>query len=171
MKLKFKTILKVVIVLIIGFWILSKIPFNQNISQEIPAHIYENGVITGETSIIIDGEKSNYLFTKKEQYFGKFHILSYEKTGWDSMSANIDWNNDNNIQSLIYFQNATFPSMDIISTIIINEKMTQFALMYTDGTVIATSDELYQLYTKHITYNNEIGSTSVVHINEIPKIE
>jgi hypothetical protein len=170
MKQKYKTIVKMVVVLVIGFWVFSKIPFNQNINQEISANIYENGVLTGETTVSIDGEKSNYLFRDEESFNGRFYILSYEKTGRDGMFAHIAWKNDEHIQSLIYYQNATYPSMDIISTIIINEEMTQFALMCTDGTVIATSDEIHKLYTKHIYYDPDTGSTSIEAVNEIPKI-
>lgn len=170
MKRKYKTIVKVVVVLVIGFWVLSIIPFNQNIKQEISANIYENGVVTGETNVFIDGEKSNYLFRNDDSFNGKFHILSYEKTGRDNISAHIAWDNDEHIQRLIYYRNATFPSMDIISTLIINEKMTQFALMFTDGTVIATSDEIYKLYTQHISYDPDTGSTYIEAVNIIPKI-
>ncbi len=167
MKHRLKLILKMTIVLILGVWILSKIPFSQDINREISAHIYENGVIAGETTVIIDGEKSNYLFTKEENYFGKFHILSYEKTGRENMKAKIKWVDEPNTQRLFYFQNATFPDMDILWTILINEEMTQFALMLKDGTVIATSDELFKLYTKYISYDNNSGSISVT--GNIPK--
>ena len=170
MKEKLKTIFKTVVVLVIGFWLLSKIPFNQSISYEMPAYIYQNGIMIGETSIIIDGERSNYLFTDDERFSGKFYILSYEKSGRENMSASIKWNNDDNIQRIIYFQNGTHPSMDIVNTLIINHKMSKFALMFTDGTVIATSDEIYQLYTKHISYDPDTGSTSIEAVNEIPKL-
>ena len=170
MKQNYKTTLKVLVIFIIGFWILFKLPFNKNINLEISAHIYESGVVTGETKVVIDGERSNYLFTDDERFYGKFNILSYEKTGREDMFASIQWNNDDNIQQLTYFQNATFPSMEIISTLIVNEKMTQFALMFRDGTVIATSDEVYKLYTAHISYDSDAGSTSVKAVNKIPKM-
>lgn len=170
MKQTYKTILKVAVVLIIGFWVLSKIPFNQNINQEISANIYENGVVTGETTVVIDGEKTNYLFHDDEEFYGKFHILSYEKTGRKDMHSSIRWSSDANIQKLTHFQNGSFPSMDLISTLIINDEMTQFALMFTDGTVIATSDEIHQLYTKHISYYPDTGTTSIKAVNKIPQI-
>ncbi|TCK93370.1 hypothetical protein EDC19_1563 [Natranaerovirga hydrolytica] len=171
MKQKYKAIIKVVVVLVIGFWVLSIIPFNRKIKQEISANIYINGVVSDETSVFIDGEKSNYLFHDNESFYGNFHVLSYKKTGRDGMSAQIAWKNDEHIQRLRYYYKGTFPSMDIISTLIINEKMTQFALMFTDGTVIATSDELYKIYTQHISYNPDTGITSIKAINKIPKIK
>ena len=147
---------------------LSTVPFNQNIKHEVSANIYENGSITDKTTILIDGEKSNYLFHNDESFSGKFHILSYEKTGREDTKAGIEWGDEQNIQRLLYYQNATFPDMDVISTILINEEMTQLALMLTDGTVIATSDEIYKLYTDHVFYHPESDSTSVRGI--IPEI-
>ena len=168
MKQKYKTIGKVVVALVIGFWVLSIIPFNQNVKQEISANIYENGVATDKTTVFIDGEKSNYLFRDDDSFNGKFHILSYEKTGREDMQASIRWGDEQDIQRLIYFQNASFPDMDVIGTILINEEMTQLALMFTDGTVIATSNEIYTLHKNHVSYYPETGSTSVVGI--IPEI-
>lgn len=63
MKNAYKTTLKAAIVLAIGLWILSKIPFYSNIDQEITANIYENGIVTGETIVFMKGERSNYIFT------------------------------------------------------------------------------------------------------------
>ena len=167
---KLKKNIETVVFLLIVFLMLSRVSFDRKIKQEIPAHIYENGIITGETTVVIDGERSNYLFTDEERFSGKFHILSYEKTGRPEMNAGIHWPSDENIQDILYLQNGTFPSMDIIRTLMINDKMTQFALMFADGTVIATSDEIYQLYTKHISYNSDTGVTSIEAVNTIPKI-
>lgn len=166
-----KMIAKVVLMLVIGIWVLSVIPFNQNVNHKISALIYENGVVTRETTVRIDGEKSNYLFRDDDSFDGKFHILSYKKTGSKGMKANVKWDKEHNIQNILYFQNATFPSMDIIHELIINEEMTKFALMFKDGSVIATSDDLYELYIKHISYDSGTDSTHIKSVNKIPKIE
>lgn len=171
MKKKYKMIAKVVLILAIGIWIFSVIPFNQKLTHEISAGIYEDGVVTRETTVLIDGEKSNYLFRDDDSFEGEFHILSYKKTGGNGMKANIKWDKKHNIQKLLYFQNATFPSMDIIHELIINEQMTEFALMLKDGSVIATSDDLYELYIKHIYYDSGTDSTHIKEVNKIPKIE
>jgi hypothetical protein len=168
MKAKYKRIGKVVVALVIGFWLLSLIPFNKNIKQEVSANIYENGVVADKTIIFIEGEKSNYLFRNDNSFSGKFHILSYEKTGREDMQAGIKWGYEQNIQRLLYYQNASFPDMDVIGTILINDEMTQLALTLKDGTVIATSDEIYTLYTNHVSYNPENDSTFVEGI--VPKI-
>ncbi len=171
MRQKLKMLLKAVVVLIMVVWIFSKIPFSKTINQEISARIYENGRITGETKVIIDGARSHYLFTENEWFHGKFYITAYEKSGRQDMTASIRWKNEDTIQHLTYFQNAGFPSMDIINTLIMNDTMTQFALMFTDGTVIATSDEIYQIDIKHISYDRDTGVTSIDDVGRIPKIE
>jgi hypothetical protein len=43
--------------------------------------------------------------------------------------------------------------------------------MFADGSVIATSDELYKLYTKHVSYDAGTGTTFTELVNEIPKIK
>lgn len=78
MKRNYKMIAKIVLLLVIGIWIFSVIPFNQKVTHEISAGIYENAVVTRETTIRIDGEKSNYLFRDDDSFDGEFHILSYK---------------------------------------------------------------------------------------------
>ena len=43
--------------------------------------------------------------------------------------------------------------MGLVPYLLINDSMTKFAIMLTDHTVIATSDELYKLYMKHFTWH------------------
>lgn len=170
MKQYFKTFLKVMIFIIVLIWILDKIPFNQDINQEIAVNIYKNGTVVDKTTVKIDGEKSNYLFTDEEQYWGKFQIISYEKTTIEGINAGIDWNSKDNMQSITYMMPGVFPDMDIIRIILINDEMTKFALMFNDGTVMATSDDLYELYTKHISIN-EAGDISINDVYGIPPIK
>ncbi len=150
MKTTYKSILKVIVVLAIGFWILSKIPFYSNINQEITANIYENEVVTGETTVFMDGERSNYLFTKEQNYWGRFYIDCFERTGRDGMNTGIRWNfggRPDTTQRITYLQNGTFPLTNKIALhMLINKEMNQFALEFADGRIIATSDEMYQKY-------------------------
>jgi hypothetical protein len=150
MKNTYKSILKVIVILAIGFWVLSKIPFYSNINQEITANIYEDGVVTGETTVFIEGERSNYLFSKEQNYWGRFYIDCFERTGRDGMNAGIRWNfggTHDTIQKITYSQNATFPlTNEIAPFILINEEMNQFAVEFADGRIIAVSDEMYQKY-------------------------
>ncbi len=171
MKFKMGKTTKIVFIVVVAIGILSLIPFNQKVNQEIDAKVYENAVAVKDTKVIIEGEKSNYLFRRDESFHGKFHISTYEKSKADGMNASISWDDKYHLQNLLFSQNATFPSMDTIGAMMINDKMSEFAFMFTDGTVIATSDELYNLYTKHISYDASTGTTFTELVNEMPKIE
>lgn len=174
MKQKLKTIVAISIVLMIGTWIIDKIPFNKNINQQINANIYENGVVVGQTILVINGEKSNYLFRKKEGFVGEFLIPYAEKTDRSDLQTYIKWNGEDNTQRISYFYKGSIKlpeDMGLVPYLLINDSMTKFAIMLTDHTVIATSDELYELYIKHITWSGDTTSTSIVKVNEIPKID
>jgi hypothetical protein len=174
MKQKLKTIIAVFVVLIIGIWVIDKIPFNKNINQQITANIYDNGVAVGETVLVIKGEKSNFLFRKKERFVGEFLIPYGEGTDKSELQAYITWNGEDNTQGISYFYKGASKlaeDMGIVPYLLINDSMTKFAIMLTDYTVIATSDELYDLYMKHITWHSDTKVTSISEANKIPKID
>lgn len=174
MKDKLKTIMVIAILLVAGVWIVDKIPFNKNINQQIRANIYENGVVIGQTIVLIDGERSNYLFRKKEGFVGEFLIPYVEKTNRSELQTYITWNGEDNTQDISYFYKGSMKlaqDMGLVPYLLINDKMTKFAMMLTDHTVIATSDELYELYRKHITWHSDAESTYIKEVNKIPKIE
>ena len=170
MKQHIKTIVKAALLVIVAVWVIDKMPFNKKIDHQIAASLYENGTITGQTTVVMKGEKSRYLFRRSEQFWGKFQILSCEKTTRENMSAGISWNGDDPMQTILYTSSGVFPDMDIMYYLLINEEMTKFALMLGDGTVLATSDELYQLYIKHFSINSA-GGMSIDDIAGIPKIQ
>lgn len=174
MKQKLKTITAISIVLVIGIWIFDKIPFNKNINLQIAANIYKDGIAVGETKLVINGEKSNYLFRKKEGFVGEFLIPYAEGTDRSDLQTYITWNGEDNTQRINHFYKGAIKlpeDMGIVPYLLINDSMTKFAVMLTDHTVIATSDELYELYTKHITWHSDTKVTSISEINKIPEID
>ena len=96
--------------------------------------------------ISIDGKRSNYLFSAKQNYIGKIYIECYERTCREDMQAKVRWQKGSDTQTIVYFQNGSFPSLQLDSRILINDMMTKFAFGFKDGTVIATSDEMYKSY-------------------------
>jgi len=60
--------------------------------------------------------------------------------------------------------------MDIMNLMLISEDMTKFALMFNDGTIVATSEELYEIYARHFSV---IGpdSMSITDEEGIPRIK
>lgn len=147
-----KNIIIIFAITLIGVWIVLKIPFATDINQIITAKKYENGSAVQETVVNIDGTRSNYLFADEQNFNGQFYIDYCERTGREDMYANITWRKNREMQHMLYYQNATFPSIneEINYYIMINKKMNEFAIGFVDGTIIATSDEIYQNYIKKI---------------------
>ena len=150
MKTKVKNILLIFFITIIGGWLLSKIPFNTKIDQTIMAEIFIDGAAVEETSVYINGARSNYLFAGEQYYEGLFIFEYYEGTGREGMKANIKWNKEFEEQRILYYQYATFPSLEINHELLINKEMDEFAVGFEDGTIIATSEEIYQYFMKNI---------------------
>lgn len=50
----------------------------------------------------------------------------------------------------MFYQYVTFPSLEINRELLINKEMKEFALGLKDGTIIATSDKIYQNYLESI---------------------
>jgi len=146
LKKNLRAILSILVIFIVGIWVLSKIPFESDINQTITAKVYKDGVVVQDTSIIINGARSNYLFADEQYYEGQFIIEYYERTGREGMKANITWNKEYEEQSILYFQNATFPTLGINHKLLIDKEMKEFAIGIEDGTIFATSDEILHDY-------------------------
>lgn len=169
MKKKFGAMASALLIILTGIWILSIIPFNQNINHTIPAQLYENGVAVAETEVHIEGVKSNPLFRNNDSFHGKFHVLSHDKTTRDDVNAGISWNRDDHIQTIRYITYATHQETDVMHLMLINKDMTKFALTFNDGRILATSDELYKLYERHFTVTGP-DSMSIEDVEGIPAI-
>jgi hypothetical protein len=150
LKKNLKVIILILTMSIIGVWVLSKMPFESDINQTITAKVYRDGVIVQDTKVIINGARSNYLFADEQYYEGQFIVEYYERTGREGMKAYIEWNKEFEKQRILYHQNATFPSLEANRELLINKEMKEFALGLQDGTIIATSDEIYQNYLESI---------------------
>ena len=148
MRKSIKTVIAILILLLIGGWIVLKFPFSTDIDHTIKAKVYIEGSTIEETAVHINGARSNYLFADEQSFDGRFYIEYYERTGRDGMKAGITWLKHWESQIIVYYQNATYPALEIDSKIIINEAMDEFAARLADGTIIATSDEMYRSYIK-----------------------
>ena len=167
MKNKYKTMAIIVVTLALGIWGLYEAPFNEELNGKISANVYKDGVITSDTTVAMYGQKSNYLFHDDNRFEGKFIIPSYEITyGGTAIINRMD---NTNMHNLFYAQLEPFAEQEIHAPLLINEYMSEFALMIIDGTVIATSDELYAIFIKHV--HADAGGTTIRHIDEIPRIE
>lgn len=166
MKNKYKAMAIIMVILALGIW-MYKSPFYEKHNSKISANVYKDGIMISDTTVAIYGQKSNYLFHDDDRFEGKFIIPSYEITY--EGTAFIYRMDDTNMHSLYYAQVEPFTAQEIHAPLLINEYMSEFALMTIDGTVIATSDELYALFIKHV--HTDEGGTTIKHIDEIPTIE
>lgn len=176
MKQRIKRIIAVVIALAVVFWIVDKIPFNTKIDLEISANIYQNSQVSGQTTVTLTGEKSNYLFNPADQFVGWFYLPLVEATADEGLQTSIKWSlrRDENLRHLGFFRVGDFvlaEDLGIVPYLLTSEDLSQFALMLTDGRIVATSDELAELYTKHITWHGDTTSTTITGANVIPEID
>ncbi len=149
---RFKVILILLIIIGLTVLIAYKMSFSNTIGQTIKANVYVNGDSTEETAVEMNGSRSNYLFKKEQTFTGSFCIQYYEKTCRKDMRPLISWLGNSDNQIVIYSQNATAPSLELLSNLIINKTMDEFALGFKDGTVVATSDEMHAAYVKKFTF-------------------
>ena len=89
------------------------------------------------------------------------------------MTASISWRADDNFQEILYYGYGNSYSLEkigMVSYFVINESMDSLVLMLTDGTVVATSEELASFYTKHVTYHGG-GMVTIGGADAIPKFD
>ena len=115
-------------------------PFKTEISKEITAAVYMDGVAQEETAIRIDGEISKWLFREERYFEGTFAIDYYPTTCDVRHSAHIHWDEDG-YQVINYYYPGGFVD-DYTTTLVIDESMERFAVSFFQGTVIATSEDL-----------------------------
>lgn len=158
---RIKKIIGAAAMLAVCLWVCSRIPFSTKIQQEIPAAVYKDGIAVETTSVLIDGKKTHYIF-RSPSFEGIFAIRSIEKTCRENTLASIRWRGEaQNVQLLRYYSPGVIHSDLVSFFFIINPEMTRFALSAKDGSVIATSDEVYAIYAKHIVYDPERDSISI----------
>lgn len=158
---RLKKIMETAALIAILLWVISLVPFSRKIEREIPAAIYQNGAVIGSTSVSISGKRTKYLF--HDVFFeGTFAIHSIEETEQEGFLAYIEWNGNSENAPRIFYHSPGDIHNDIVAPyFIINPEMTQFAVSAKDGSVIATSDKVYEIYAAHIAYDPERNSMSI----------
>lgn len=79
------------------------------------------------------------------------------------MKAKIRWIKELEEQILLYYQNATFPTLKINHELLIDKDMKEFALGLQDGTIIATSYEMYQDYIKNTNNKDKVEVNTILY--------
>lgn len=171
MKKHIKKIITVILIFAAFMWVIDKIPFTKRIEQQIDAAVYKDGELIDITTVFMTGTKTRYLF-RPDSFVGEFRIPCVEGTDVDDLQTQISWHSNDNLQSISHFYKGDFSTADkreLAYYLIISNDMKNFALMTTNQEVIATSDELCQLYTDHISYDGD-GRMTVIGIEEIPSL-
>ena len=94
-------ILPGLLLIIACVWLLCKISFPQNISQQIRAEVYADGACIGTETITIDGSKTGGLFTGKQEFYGRMHIPSAAQTASETLKMQIFWDKELGYQRII----------------------------------------------------------------------
>lgn len=136
------------VLVLLGGWFVLSYPFETTKRLSVPAKIYQDGVVVGETLVHIEGRRSNYLLRDGQYYEGVFHIEALERTGREGMRAQIIWVEARETQRILYHQNATFPEMPLHGTLRIHRNLEDFALGLSDGRILATSQEMLEAYQR-----------------------
>ncbi|WP_409968425.1 hypothetical protein RFF05_00300 [Bengtsoniella intestinalis] len=154
---------------VMGF--LNQYSFSSTISQTIPVTVYMDGIAVEETTVTMEGKRTNYALHDNERYTGTFAIDSMEWTTRDTQSVRIAWGGDyGHLQTIQYWDWPFSEEEDIEYYLLISDDMTQFGLQRTDGAFIATSPEVLALMEKHFALNNA-GGASVSDVQLIPPLE
>lgn len=150
---RIRVIVCALIMLAAAIWVTDKLPFTQEIDQTVKAAVYRDGVFAENTPVYMKGEKTRYLF-RPNSFVGTLRISCVAETNVKDLQTQISWHGGELLQTIGHFYRGAFlPASEhgLAYYLLISEDMREFALMTTDGSVIATSAAACQLYTSHIS--------------------
>ena len=136
----------ILVLTLLAVWLLPKMTFYKDINRMREAEVYVDGVSIRTTEVVIKGERTRYLFSERQFFFGSFQLEEYPRTQREDMTAEVSWHETFDTERILYSQNATFPELDMERDLIIDENMEHFALGFKDGRIVATSEELMEMY-------------------------
>lgn len=171
MKKRVLTIAGVVLLLAAALWVVSPLLFTRSIDQQIEAAVYRDGETVGMITVSMRGKRVRYPFSENS-FVGEFRVPWAEETNVDGLQAKIEWPRECNVQTIRHFYKGDFHGSHergIVYFLLISDDMEEFALMTTQGDVIATSPEAYRLCAGHISTDGGSRS-SVDDIDGIPAL-
>jgi hypothetical protein len=140
----------IVIIILCSVW--AVVAFLQrpiSVTKEVAATVYTNGVAVSKTTIFIDGMVSEKLFSEEATYIGLFQIAWYERSSREGTEAKVKWLDSEN-QYITFFQAGNSSTLEI-EEFAINNQMEEIAIAFKDGTIIATSENIYLKYSKSLS--------------------
>lgn len=140
--------LLIVLGVAMGIRILVETPFSTQIEKTVPAMLYVDGAAAEDTSVTFDGDRSNYLFKAYETFQGTMLLDCYPRSAWNGTQTQIKWRDYMEEQQFLFFQAGTFLELEVKRWLLIDLDMDEFAIGLADGSVVATSDEMYASYVE-----------------------
>lgn len=107
------------------------------------AFVFKDNRCVSETTVKINGEINGRGWDNNKTYVGTFGVEFSEATCREGVQARIEWKEGENFQSILFFNNGDFTTLET-KRLIINNEMDEIALEFDDGTIIATSEEMYE---------------------------
>ena len=154
--------------LVIILFSLVNTSFKAEIKRDVTLDIYEDGVVTGQTVVHIDGTRAEpllgELLDQEDNFVGTFAVELAERTCSEHTSVQILWNEgDLNHQEIHFFSGGDFhvSGYGVNHVLLINPAMTEMAVQMSDGRVLASSEAVYDIYMEHFTYNAANGTTGI----------
>lgn len=112
-----------------------------SIEKRVNATVYVDGSAESQTEIYIKGQIANEIRTKETSYVGLFQIASYERSCREGTKARIVWV-DGELQYITFSQGASSSFLDV-KKIMLDKQMNEIAVAFSDGTIVATSKNIY----------------------------
>lgn len=125
------------------------------VERTLTAYIYENGEVSGSTSVAMSGTvKKSLLSTERTQtYVGTFEIGCLEKSCREGVQAKIIWHSEDSQLMSLYYMGGFYTSDSFlnISRIKIDEQMKDICIFLSDGRLIHAS-----VLTENISTNSGV---------------
>lgn len=143
MKKKILFLLFPVVLVILVIAIVIMYPFSTSMEETVQAFVFKDNRCVSETTVKINGEINGRGWDNNKTYVGTFGVEFSEATCREGVQARIEWKEGENFQSILFFNNSDFTTLET-KRLIINNEMDEIALEFDDGTIIATSEEMYE---------------------------
>jgi hypothetical protein len=155
MKRKVEYILITLILMGVIYWVFSAVPFKTDVEKRIPVRIYESGEHVMDSEVLIEGEIGKYLFSGKQHFTGKFHLLELPEETTDSY---ITWMVNSDIQKIQSISAPRGETIRIDKWMFIDKEMDSFVFYFEDGEkMAATSEELMEWFRENFRFNEYKG--------------
>ena len=116
--------------------------FLKDVSLEVPAGVYVDGVRTGDCTVTIDGRRRN-----TASFTGRFALSAVERTCRDGVTAQVKWNDYGPGYHTIQYWGFGGPwDAGVERQLYISETMQALCLKLADGTIISTDPYYVPLF-------------------------